>query len=248
MAHQGKHAFGRLSIGAMVSQNARLLWRVAPMAALWIVSDVGYYFLLPELGVQPNYNSGPIAVTLYYAFWVGIAVITFWPLYITWPRYGHWATFQNPLASYIVWSLAFAGCLLFAAYVLPMLPSVHWKESWTPPEVITATPWYFLPKSIEILFQQLLVVALVLALAAEHCSLRKISVCCALAFGGAHALLAFGGVPIGYVIRFMISAAAFGLVFPYLILRVRNGLAYSYIVHWLYYAVSVLLPHIFLTK
>lgn len=58
----------------------------------------------------------------------------------------------------------------------------------------------------------------------------------------------FGGVPIGYVIRFMISAAAFGLLFPYLILRVPNGLAYSYVVHWLYYAVSVLLPHIFLSK
>ncbi len=60
-------------------------------------------------------------------------------------------------------------------------------------------------------------------------------------------LLAFGGVPIGYVIRFMISATAFGLLFPYLILRVPNGLAYSYIVHWFYYAVSVVLPHIFLS-
>jgi len=64
-------------------------------------------------------------------------------------------------------------------------------------------------------------------------------------FGGAHILLEFGGVPIGYVIRFMISAAAFGFVFPYLILRVPNGLAYSYMIHWLYYAASVILPHIF---
>ena len=89
--------------------------------------------------------------------------------------------------------------------------------------------------------------ALVLALAAERFSLRKISIYCALAFGMAHVLLAFGGVPIGYVIRFMISATVFGLLFPYLILRVPNGLAYSYIVHWVYYAVSVILPHIFLS-
>jgi hypothetical protein len=112
--------------------------------------------------------------------------------------------------------------------------------------MVVATPWYFLPKSIDILFQQLLVVALVLALAAQQYSVRRISVYCAIGFGLAHALLAFGGVPVGYVIRFMLSAAAFGFLFPYLILRVPNGLAYSYIVHWVYYAISVVLPHIFL--
>jgi hypothetical protein len=240
--------FNRFSVGRIDAQKAALIRVVAQIAAIWTVSDAGYYFLLPVFGVQPNYSSGPVAVTLYYAFWVGIAVITFWPLYATWPQYGRWATFQHPLVSYVVWSLAFAGCLLFAAYVLPMLPTVHWKESWNPPELAVATPWYFLPKSIDILLQQLLVVALILALAAQQCSLVKISLCCALAFGAAHSLLVFGGVPLGYVIRFMISAAAFGFMFPYLILRVPNGLAYAYIVHWLYYAISVLLPHIFLAS
>lgn len=238
----------RIAIGAAIARNAQLLRRTAQIAAIWTLSDLGYYLLLPALGVAPNYSSGSIAVTLYYVFWVGVAVITFWPLYAQWPQYGRWETFQSPLVSYLVWSLAFAGCLLFAAYVLPLLPSVDWRESWNPPELVTATPEYFLPKSIDILFQQLLVVALVLALAAEQFSVRKICVSCALAFGAAHVLLAFGGVPFGYVIRFMVSAAAFGLIFPYLILRVPNGLAYSYIVHWLYYAVSVVLPHIFLSK
>jgi hypothetical protein len=55
-------------------------------------------------------------------------------------------------------------------------------------------------------------------------------------------------VPLGYIVRFGISAAVFGTIFPYLILRVPNGMAYSYIVHWIYYAVSVVLPHIFLSK
>jgi hypothetical protein len=240
--------FTRISIGTIASQNAKLLWTVAQIAVIWTASDVGYYFLLPAFGVQPNYNDGSVAVTLYYMFWIGISVITFWPMYASWPQYGRWATFENRLTSYLVWSLSFVGCLLFAAYVLPMLPSVHWKESWTPPEMVVATPWYFLPKSIDILLQQLLVVALVLAMAAQEWSLRKISICCAVAFGVAHGLLAFGGVPWGYAIRFMISAAAFGFLFPYLILRVPNGLAYSYIVHWLYYAVSVVLPHIFLAS
>ena len=111
-----------------------------------------------------------------------------------------------------------------------------------------ATPWYFLPKSIEILFQQLLVVALVLILSAQQYSIRRISIYSAALFGGIHILLAFGGVPIGYVIRFMVAASAFGFIFPYLLLRVPNGLAYSYVVHWLYYALSVVMPHIFLAS
>jgi hypothetical protein len=114
--------------------------------------------------------------------------------------------------------------------------------------MVVATSWYFLPKSIDILFQQLLIVALVLALAEQRYSVRSISILCAAAFGAMHVFLAFGGVPPGYVIRFMVSAAAFGLLFPYLILRVPNGLAYSYILHWAYYAISVVLPHMFLAS
>jgi hypothetical protein len=154
-------------------------------------------------------------------------------------------TFENRLTSFFVWCLSFAFCALFAAYVLPSLPAITWTESWTPPEIRVATAWYFLPKSIEILFQQLLIIALVLALSAQRYTLGRISIYCALVFGAVHILLAFGGVPIGYVIRFMGSAAAFGFMFPYLLLRVPNGLAYSYMIHWVYYATSVVLPHLF---
>jgi hypothetical protein len=238
----------RFSIAAIDPQKVQLIWTLVEIAAIWTISDTGYYFLLPMLGITAGYDAGSVAITLYYIFWIGITVIIFWPEYSNWPLYARWTTFENRLTSSIVWSLAFAGCILFAAYVLPRLPSIHWTESWTPPEFVGATPWYFLPKSIDILFQQLLVVAFVLALSAQQYSIRRISIYCALGFGAAHILLAFGGVPWGYVIRFMVSAAAFGFAFPYLMLRVPNGLAYSYIVHWLYYAVSVVLPHIFLSS
>jgi hypothetical protein len=241
----GENVSKRASINAENEHRAQLAWSLAQIAAIWTISDAGYYFLLPPLGVTANYNAGSVAITLYYGFWIGIAVITFWPLYRSWPRYGRWATFENRLTSYIVWSLSFAACIIFAAYVLPSLPAITWTESWNPPDVRVATPSYFLPKSIEILFQQLLIVALVLALSAQRYNIRTISIYCALVFGAAHILLAFGGVPWGYVIRFMVSAAAFGFMFPYLILRVPNGLAYSYVIHWAYYAASVVLPHIF---
>lgn len=223
------------------TQSLSLLVQIA---GLWILADLGYYLLLPALGVQPSYNAASIAISLYYIFWVGIAVITVWPIYASWAQDAQWETFANRFASYVVWSLSFTGCLLFAAYVLPLLPPVEWTQSWPPPEVRVATPWYFLPKSIDILFQQLLIVAFILALAARKYSLQKISLVCALSFGAAHILLVFGPTPISYVIRFMVAAAAFGFLFPYLVLRVPNGLAYSYMLHWLYYAVTVAMPHI----
>ena len=221
------------------SRKVRLNWTLALIAGIWIASDAGYYFVLPVLGLKASYNDGPIAITLYYLFWVGLAVIALWPTYASWPQYARWATFENRLTSLAVWLIAFGGAVLFAAYVLPALPPFDWRESWAPPELPLATPWYFLPKSIEILFQQLLVVALVLTLAAEKYSLRKISIYCAALFGGTHVLLAFGDVPWGYVTRFAILAAIFGIIFPYLILRVPNGFAYSYLTHWSYYALSV---------
>ena len=222
-------------------QKDQFRWTLAQIAAIWVVSDIGYYFLLPALGQNPNYNDGPIATSLYFVFWVGFAAIMFWPTYASWPRYARWATFENRLTSIVVWSLAFAVSVLFAAYVLPALPPFNLREGLNPPELPLATPWYFLPKSIEILFQQLLIVALVLTMSAEKYSLRKISIYCAVLFGGTHILLAFGGVPWGYVIRFATLAAIFGLAFPYLILRVPNGFAYSYLTHWGYYATSVII-------
>ena len=235
--------FNRFSVNVGRPEDAQFAQTLAQIAAIWIVSDLGYYFLLPALGVQPNYNAGSVAITLYYVFWVGIAVITFWPLYGRWTT--DWTTFDNRLTSYLVWSLAFAGCTLFAAYLLPLLPPTKWTQPFTQPEIRGATAWYFLPKSIDILFQQLLIVALVLTLSARQFSIRRISLYCALLFGGSHILLAFGDVPWPYVLRFMAAATAFGFAFPYLILRVPNGLAYSYVVHWLYYALTIAAPRVF---
>jgi hypothetical protein len=226
------------------SRAARLAWTVGAIAAIWIVSDLGYYFLLPWLGHKASYNEGPVASSLYYVFWIGLAVIVFWPQYAAWSRHARWRMFENRLASFAIWTLAFGGTVLFAAYVLPALPAFNVRAATNPPELPLATPWYFLPKSIEILFQQLLVVALVLSLAAERYTLRQISVTCAILFGCAHVLLAFGGVPWGYVARFATLAGLFGLAFPYLILRVPNGFAYSYVTHWGYYAVTILMARI----
>jgi hypothetical protein len=216
-----------------------LVSTIMRIAAIWIVSDIGYYFALPALGVRSSYNAASVGIALYYFFWIGIAVIAFWELY------REWAKFENRIASYAVWTLAFGGCALFAAFILPNLPPANWTANFEAPDLALATEWYFLPKSMDILFQQLLIAALVLALAGRNITLARISVVSAALFGASHLLLAFGGVPFGYVVRFVVAATLFGLLFPYLILRVPNGLGYSYVVHWAYYAVTVAMVRFF---
>lgn len=224
---------------AVIRQRDTLVGTIVRIAAIWIVSDVGYYLALPSLGVRSSYNAASVGIALYYFFWIGIAIIAFWDLYKGWVK------FENRAASCAVWTFAFGGCTLFAAFVLPQLPPVNWTENFEPPDLALATEWYFLPKSLDILFQQLLIAAFVLALSTRHLTLARISIFSGALFGASHILLALGGVPFGYMVRFMVAATLFGLLFPYLILRVPNGLGYSYMLHWTYYAATVAMVRFF---
>jgi hypothetical protein len=214
---------------------------IAQIAFIWLVSDLGYYLVLPRLGVTPQYNESGMAIALYYFYWIGLSVVLFWPVYVTWQEQSRWNTFDNRLISATVWTAFFFGAVLFVGFVMPALPPFAAPEGTTPPELPFANRWYFLPKSVDILFQQLLVAALVLSLAAQKTKMRRIALICAALFGGSHVLLLFGGAPLGYVVRFSVMAFIFGLIFPYLMLRVRNGLAYSYITHWSFYAIVIVI-------
>ena len=225
------------SDGAVSRSNVRIAGTLALIAAIWVVSDVGYYYLFPLVGLTASYNAHPAWSALYYAVWIPIAVL------LLRPHYRGWA----PFAAAGQLGLVVPGLVIaFAAYALyapGLLPAVIWKETWPPPDILLADPWYFLPKSVDILFQQLLIVALVLALAAEQYDLRRIAIGCGLLFGVAHLLLGFGGLPLMYVIRFTMFATLFGFIFPWLILKVKNGFVWSYSLHWVYYAATLITAH-----
>jgi hypothetical protein len=214
------------------------------VAALWVLSDLGFYFLLPALGVTPDYSENGMAVALFYSYWIGLAVVLLWPVYATWEEHARWPTFQRPAVSALVWTLFYAGAVIFVGWVMPNLPPFESDGLTNPPDLPQADPWYFLPKSVDILFQQLLVVALVLSLTGAGQSLRRVSLTCGGLFGVSHLLLLLGGAPIGYVVRFTIMATVFGFLFPLLLLRVRNGLAYSYMLHWMFYAGALIIARV----
>lgn len=210
---------------------------VALVAGLWAVSDVAYYWLFPALGLSASYGAHPVWSALYYAAWIPIALIALRRQFRT------WTPFAEPARAAIVVPGLALLFLIFALYAPGLLPVIVWTETWPAPDILLADPWYFLPKSVDILFQQLLIVALVLALARREHDLRRIAIACGILFGVAHLLLAFGGLPSLYVIRFTLFATLFGLLFPWLILKVRNGFVWSYSLHWIYYAATLITAH-----
>jgi len=215
---------------------SKSLGPAAGAALLWVLSDLGFYFLLPVLGIAPDYNTSGVQIALYYGFWCGVAAIAFWPHYSGWQRFARWPTLANRPLALTLWVGFFAVAVWFVGWGLPALPPFDLREGVTPPALPLASGLYFLPKSFEILFQQMLVLALVLVLAARGISLMHSSLISAALFGAAHLLLALGGAPWGYVIRFTVMASLFGMVVPSLLLRVPMGLAVSYMTHWGFYA------------
>ena len=108
-----------------------------------------------------------------------------------------------------------------------------------------ATAAYFFPKTVEILFQQLLVLAMIVSLSIDGLPLRTISLFAALLFGGMHILLAFSGIPPRAVIMFLVASTAFGLLLPRLILKTRFGIAAAFALHWTFYAAVLVQARIF---
>ena len=99
---------------------------------------------------------------------------------------------------------------------------------------------YLVPKSFEVLFQQLVIVVLTTLLAETHRPLAGIVLAFLLIFGLLHlpVLLVIGRGPgLSYGIASVTLAAAF----PLLILRVQSGPLYSYVAHWFFYTVVAVL-------
>ncbi|HSG56280.1 MAG TPA: hypothetical protein VLA45_12575, partial [Paracoccaceae bacterium] len=218
---------------------SRLLMTIAVLVLAWSLSSIGYFWLQPLLSVDIGYNDAPVFYAIYYAIWAALVFLVFRS------SFGQGTKFDEP-AAYALYFAAMALCFAgFALLVLPRLPDTEWLRSETPVEFFWANSWYFLPKSFEILFQQILIAALILALNAMSLSLLRISVLVAALFGGFHLTLALSYPNPVYVLRYSVTATLFGAIVPDFILRVRKGFFISYAVHWGFYAVDIVLIHFY---
>ena len=113
-------------------------------------------------------------------------------------------------------------------------------------DLVFATPWYFLPKAVEILVQQLLITLVIIELFYKYNSLRKVIIGYIICFGGAHIILFLvNGAPAPYAIFITASAFLTSFIFPWLTIRVRSGFVYAYSIHFAFYILLAMLLHAF---
>jgi len=238
---------GRSSIPRTVASTApfnrmpRLAAIYLIVAALWMASSWCYYAFVAALALKNGYDDAPLMFTSYYLAWSAIALVLFRPVlkvHVT-PRriVGHVIALTPILLIYAV----------YVSMLLPLLPEVSIQRApKDPPEFMFASASYYLPKSADILFQQILIATMVLGAARARMPLPAIATAMAVLFGGFHLLLIFDGFTPLYVTRFTIAAAIFGLAIPYLYLRSRHGFRWAYGLHWSFYAVDAAITHLLL--
>lgn len=211
------------------------------VAVLWIFSSWGYYALADRLELDSGYNDAPFVFAGYYLGW---ALLTLFLFRATLTQ----RLSQAVLSGHVMILAPMLICFgTFVAFVLPLFPNVSViRAPEDPPEFMFATAWYYLPKSADILFQQAIVATLIHRAAQLGLGLRAISIAMAIMFGGFHLALALDGFTATYVIRFSIAATAFGLVLPYLYLRIQHGFRWAYGIHWSFYILDAVITHLVL--
>lgn len=207
------------------------------IAGFWIMANAGYFLLFPIFGVELSYNESPIIFAAYFAIWAAISAYDFRELFET------LLSARSRIWKYAALSLFCAALVWMLLYVLSLIPQLTGPVLAPYSDLLFATPWYFLPKSIEVLMQQILITALIFALAVRFHSLKKIMIGYAATFGLAHLLLFVAGAPGPYVSIMTAAALISTLVFPYLILRVRGGFVIAYSVHLIFYIVLAMILH-----
>ncbi len=211
---------------------------ILKIAVLWSLAIGGYYFVLPKFGLSLSYNSDPFYISLYFSVWLIFAVWYFRNIL------GRWIGGHSQIWLNILYSLGGAVALCGLVYLLSLLPLLQGPLRAPYTDLLFATPWYFLPKSIEILIQQLLITVLVAVLFFKYNSLKKVIIGYIVCFGGAHIILfLFSGASTAYAIIMTVGAFLTAFVFPYLLLKIRGGFVYAYLIHFSFYVVLAFLIH-----
>ncbi|MFZ7094017.1 hypothetical protein [Primorskyibacter sp. 2E233] len=227
--------------GRFVDAVRAMLPTLALVGVIWSVSSWGYYALVNAMALDSGYDDAPLLFAIYYLTWSAVVLLTFRPVFrgrLSRPvLFGHAIALAPILAAYGV----------FVAVALPLLPDVSvFRAPPNPPEFMFATAWYYLPKSADILFQQVLVAAMVLRAHRARVPLSAISLLMAVLFGGFHLTLALEGFSPLYVARFTIAASIFGVMIPWLYLRTHHGFRWAYGLHWGFYALDATVTHLVL--
>lgn len=95
-------------------------------------------------------------------------------------------------------------------------------------------------KPLDVLLQQTLIVLLITRLSKLKLSIKRITLLCIIGFGAIHffqVLITDSIVGLGYAI----GATLFSLIIPYMIIKVKNGYIYNFMIHMAAYDIAALL-------
>lgn len=208
------------------------------VTALWAAANVGYFVIFPVFGYDASYNTAPMVLAGYFLLWAAVNVWVFWDLLSPHFKISSWLWLYGALC------LICAGFIFGLLYFFSSLPALHGPAFAPYTDLLLATPWYFLPKATEILVQQVLITALVFGLYAHFKSIKKVMLSYSLLFGGGHVMLfLLSNAPTPHASAMTLAALLSGLVFPYLLLQVRGGFIYSYLIHFVFYLALALVLH-----
>ncbi|WP_460275842.1 hypothetical protein [Celeribacter sp. ULVN23_4] len=209
------------------------------IAALWSLSSVGYFEIGDQMGLDVGYRDAPLIYSAYYLGFTALACLLFRHRLRDW----------SPLAHSMLPVIAVLAMIaVFTLGILPNLPEIDLSLApRNPPEFMFANAMYYVAKSFEILFQQALILTLVLLFRSFGWNTLQVGMLTAALFGLFHLSLVFNGATSFYVARFMIAATCFGAVVPSLLLATRNGATLSYGLHWGFYVVDNIFTHFMLS-
>jgi len=209
------------------------------VAAIWGVANVGYFVVFPLLHIPLSYNTAPEIISIYYVCWFVASIYLCWDVLAEWLpdksfawRYG----IQSAIAAVVVWAA------LYEFSHFPIKSGVIFQPY---SDLIYATPWYFLPKAVEILVQQVLITTMVLSFARYYSSLSTVMMNYAFFFGGAHVVLFLSSnAPAPHMLTMTFAALLSTFIAPYMVLRVRGGVLINYVLHLLVYVLIASTLHV----
>ncbi len=223
-----------------LDSTAPLYEVVGTVAAFWAAANVGYHLLFPALGLSLDYNLSAVPIALYYLAWSLVSVAYFYKLFSS------WAPTPSRIWLYGLQSLVIAAMVGALIYSLSFFPTLRGPALAPYTDLLFVTPWYFLPKVFEVLMQQILITTLVLEFYARFRSMSLTLSAYGFTFVGAHIFLfALGQSPAAYSLSITLWAAASTWVFPYLLLKVKNGFVYTYTIHLISYIFLAMLLRTF---
>lgn len=220
-----------MHIASTPSRTAKHTLQAFVLAAvIWMAATLSYYWLLVPLGVEDGLNDAAVFSAVFYTAWAAVAFLAF--------RRSHFGWLTAEMLRRYVRPVIFLAIMLFAiaAIGIPSLPGLPLGSPDDPPHPFEMSSAYFLPKSAEIILQQILIAVITIELKSHQLTDIKVAALVGLLFGSAHMMLAYIYPELFVVVRLTVAGSFLGALAAWLMLRLRGGFLVSYTVHWGLYA------------